>query len=141
MRAFTTKGGQIFEVWESRKEALHDVADIIDGIRYAIEIGQRTDDLLWVQYKDGSHYCISEEGEEGKFKKINIEAIIDENYDTTAIQKELIEDGEKSTWQIAAASASVLFIVGVFTLLIFSKEEKNQDEKELTKELVCHDAE
>lgn len=65
----------------------------------------------------------------------------DENYDTTAIQKELIEDGEKSTWQIAAASASVLFIVGVFTLLIFLKEEKNQDEKELTKELVCHDAE
>lgn len=59
MRTFTTKGGQIFEVWESRKEALHDVADIIDGIRYAIEIGQRTDDLLWVQYKDGSHYCIS----------------------------------------------------------------------------------
>lgn len=48
MRAFTTKGGQIFEVWENRKEALHDVADIIDGIRYAIEIGQRTDDLLWV---------------------------------------------------------------------------------------------
>lgn len=39
MRAFTTKGGQIFEVWENRKEALHDVADIIDGIRYAIEIG------------------------------------------------------------------------------------------------------
>lgn len=65
----------------------------------------------------------------------------DENYDTTAIQKELIEDGEKSTWQIAVASASSLFVVGVFTLLIFSKEEKNQDEKELTKELVCHDAE
>lgn len=64
----------------------------------------------------------------------------DENYDTTAIQKELIEDGEKSTWQIAAASASLLFIVGVFALLIFSNEEKNQDEKELTKELVCHDA-
>ncbi|RGS43542.1 hypothetical protein DWX94_04280 [Coprococcus eutactus] len=85
MRAFTTKGGQIFEVWENRKEALHDVADIIDGIRYAIEIGQRTDDLLWVQYKDGSHYCISEEGEEGRFKKINIEAIIDQNDCTTMI--------------------------------------------------------
>jgi hypothetical protein len=64
----------------------------------------------------------------------------DENYDTTAIQKELIEDGEKSTWQIAVASASSLFVVGAFTLLVFSKEEKNQDEKELTKELVCHDA-
>lgn len=85
MRAFTTKGGQIFEVWENRKEALHDVADIIDGIRYAIEIGQRTDDLLWVQYKDGSHYCISEEGKEGRFKKINIEAIIDQNDCTTMI--------------------------------------------------------
>ena len=46
-----------------------------------------------------------------------------ENYDTTAIQKELIEDGEKSTWQIAAASASSLFVVGVFTLLLFSKKE------------------
>ena len=64
----------------------------------------------------------------------------DENYDTTAIQKELIEDGEKDTWHIAIASASSLFIVGVFTLLVFSKEEKNQDEKELTKELVYHDA-
>ncbi|MEI3243769.1 hypothetical protein [Coprococcus eutactus] len=47
----------------------------------------------------------------------------DENYDTTAIQKELIEDGEKSTWQIAVASASSLFVVGVFTLLLFSKKE------------------
>mgnify|MGYP000233652372 FL=1 len=47
----------------------------------------------------------------------------DENYDTTAIQKELIEEGEKSTWQIAAASASSLFVVGVFTLLLFSKKE------------------
>ena len=47
----------------------------------------------------------------------------DENYDTTAIQKELIEDGEKRTWQIAAASASSLFVVGVFTLLLFSKKE------------------
>lgn len=79
MKSFETKSGQIFEMWESRKEALHNVADIIDGIRYANEIGQRTDDYLWIQYKDGSHYCISEEGEEGKFKKINIEAIIDEN--------------------------------------------------------------
>ena len=64
----------------------------------------------------------------------------DANYDPPAIQKELIEDGEKSTWQIAVASASSLFVVGAFTLLVFSKEEKNQDEKELTKELVCHDA-
>ena len=39
MRTFTTKGGQIFEVWESRKEALHDVADIIDGIRYQSKSG------------------------------------------------------------------------------------------------------
>jgi hypothetical protein len=85
MKVLETKSGQVFEIWESRKEALHDVADIIDGIRYANKIGQRTDDLLWVQYKDGSHYCISEEGEEGKFKKINIEAIIDENDCTTMI--------------------------------------------------------
>lgn len=79
MKVLETKSGQIFEIWESRKEALHDVADIIDGIRYANKIGQHTDDFLWVQYKDGSHYCINEDGEEGKFKKINIEAIIDEN--------------------------------------------------------------
>lgn len=79
MKTFETKSGQIFEIWESRKEALHDVADVIDGLRYANEIGQRTDDYLWIQYKDGSHYCISEEGEEGVFKKVNIETIIGEN--------------------------------------------------------------
>ena len=85
MITITTKGEQIFEVWENRKEALHDIADIINDIRFANEIGQRTDDFLWVQYKDGSHYCIGEEGEEGKFKKTNIEAIIDENACTTMI--------------------------------------------------------
>lgn len=82
MKTFETKSGQIFEIWESRKEALHDVADIIDGLRYANEIGQRTDDYLWIQYKDGSHYCISEEG---VFKKVNIEAIIGENACTIMI--------------------------------------------------------
>lgn len=85
MKTFETKSGQIFEIWESRKEALHDVVDIIDGIKYANKIGQRTDEYLWIQYKDGSHYCISEEGEEGIFKKINIEAIIDENACTIMI--------------------------------------------------------
>lgn len=30
MKVLETKSGQIFEIWESRKEALHDVADIID---------------------------------------------------------------------------------------------------------------
>ena len=43
--------------------------------------------------------------------------------DVSKDQKELIEDGEKSTWQIAVASASSLFVVGVFTLLLFSKKE------------------
>ena len=62
MKSFETKSGQVFEIWESRKEALHDVIDIIDGLRYANKIGQRTDDYLWIQYKDGNHYCISEEG-------------------------------------------------------------------------------
>lgn len=58
----------------------------------------------------------------------------DENYDTTAIQKKLIEDGEKSIWHMAIASALLLFAVSIFTLTIFSKEEKK-----LVKELVCHD--
>lgn len=79
MKSFETKSGQVFEIWESRKEALHDVIDIIDGLRYVNKIGQRTDDYLWIQYKDGNHYCISEEGEEGVFKKINIESIMSEN--------------------------------------------------------------
>lgn len=85
MKSFETKSGQIFEIWESRKEALHDVADIIDGIKYANKIGQRIDDCLWIQYKDGSHYRISEESGEGVFKKVNIEAIINENECTTMI--------------------------------------------------------
>lgn len=58
----------------------------------------------------------------------------DENYDTTAIQKKLIEDGEKDTWHMAIASALLLFAVSIFALTVFSKEEKK-----LVKELVCHD--
>lgn len=58
----------------------------------------------------------------------------DENYDTTAIQKKLIEDGEKSVWHVAIASALLLFAVSIFALTVFSKEEKK-----LVKELVCHD--
>lgn len=58
----------------------------------------------------------------------------DENYDTTAIQKKLIEDGEKSVWHMAIASALLLFAVSIFALTVFSKEEKK-----LVKELVCHD--
>lgn len=42
----------------------------------------------------------------------------DENYNTTTIQKKLIEDGEKDTWHIAIAMASLLFVVGVFILLL-----------------------
>lgn len=83
MKTIETKVGQVFEVWESRKEALHDVIDIIEGIKYALDNDQRTDDSLWIQYKDGSHYYIGEDGEEGKFKKTNIESIIDENSSTT----------------------------------------------------------
>lgn len=92
MKTITTKGGQIFERWESRKEALHDVVDIIDGIRFSLELIESNnpyihsvDDFLWIRYKDGTHYCIGEEGEEGKFKKTNIEAIIDENPCTTML--------------------------------------------------------
>ena len=58
----------------------------------------------------------------------------DENYYTTAIQKKLIEDGEKSVWHMAIASALLLFAVSIFALTVFSKEEKK-----LVKELVCHD--
>lgn len=45
----------------------------------------------------------------------------DENYDTTAIQKKLIEDGEKSVWHMAIASALLLFAVSIFALTVFSK--------------------
>lgn len=81
--------GEIYGVLEALRllfkinQSSRDVDSVT--VYHAIEIGQRTDDLLWVQYKDGSHYCISEEGEEGKFKKINIEAIFDENDCTTMI--------------------------------------------------------
>ena len=85
MKTIETKIGQVFEIWENRKEAIHDIVDIIDGIRFAIETNQRTDETLYIRYKDGSHYFIGEEGEEGKFRKTNIETIIDENPCTTMV--------------------------------------------------------
>lgn len=77
--------GQVFEIWTSRTEALHDIADIIDGIKDSMTRYRFIDDGVWIQYNDGSHYYIGELGEEGKFRKTGISCIIYENAETTAL--------------------------------------------------------
>lgn len=85
MRYIDTLSGQTFEIWDSRQEALHDVADIIEGIKGQLDMYGTTYESLWVQYTDGSHYYLGDLGEEGKFRKTGISCIIDENECTTML--------------------------------------------------------
>lgn len=85
MRYIDTKSGQTFEIWDSRQEALHDVADIIEGIKGQLDMYGTTYDSLWIQYNDGSHYYLGDIGEDGKFKKTGISCTIYENESTTQV--------------------------------------------------------
>ena len=94
MKQIETAEGQLFEIWTSRTEALHDITTIIDDIRYALEHPENPymviDDSVWIQYKDGSHYYIGDQGEEGKFRKTGISCIIDENSATTMLYGDFV---------------------------------------------------
>ncbi len=85
MKYIETAEGQVFEIWTSRAEAVHDVADIIDGIKWSLDYYGHTYDSIWIQYNDGSHYYLGDLGEEGKFRKTGISCIIYENESTTQV--------------------------------------------------------
>lgn len=87
MKTIETKGGEIFEIWESRKEAIKDVVEIImwaDNLEY-----WDCNDTLYISYNDGTCYYIDDCGiREGKFKKTGIKSIIYSNASTTAVYGE-----------------------------------------------------
>lgn len=85
MKYIETVEGQVFEIWTSRAEAVHDTIDIIDGIKWSIDYYGHAYDSIWIQYNDGSHYYLGDLGEEGKFKKTGIACIIYENESTTQV--------------------------------------------------------
>lgn len=85
MKTIETKGGQIIEVWESLKEALHDLqtlSDDTDKFSFMFE-----EDTLLIKYKDGKYFTAAGfSGEiEGKFRKTCIETIIYSNSSTTVV--------------------------------------------------------
>lgn len=81
MKTIETKGGMIFEIWESRKEALYD----IEMLDMDLDFYGWEDDSLYVEYKDGSFFYIGGGEIEGKLKKNNIKAIIYSNPSTTCL--------------------------------------------------------
>ena len=87
MKTIITKGGQYFEIWESRKEALKDVVENImwlDDTEY-----WDGDSTLYIGYKDGTYFYVDDCGNrEGKFKKTGITSIIFSNGCTTAVDGE-----------------------------------------------------
>ena len=78
MKTIITKGGQYFEIWESRKEALKDVIENImwlDDTEY-----WDGDTTLYIGYKDGTCFYVDDCGNrEGKFKKTGITSDIQLN--------------------------------------------------------------
>lgn len=81
MKTFETKGGMIFEVYESRKEILTMIMDCYIDNKDFID----DDFSLFVQYKDGSFYYLSGATEKGRFKKAGIETVIESNPATTSL--------------------------------------------------------
>lgn len=79
MKEITTQNGQIFEIFESRKEA-------IGWIKFYDFNDMPEDDSVFIQYKDGSHFYAGNGWEvEGTFKKNNIDTIIVQNACTTQL--------------------------------------------------------
>lgn len=111
MKTIETKGGQIFEIWESRKEAIHDIE--------MMEMDPEwwdSNDTLYISYKDGSCFYIGDDGiAEGKFKKTGIVSIIYSNTCTVAAYGEYTiyniddidetyteeNDDEEKCWNVA----------------------------------------
>ncbi len=81
MKTIETKGGMIFEIWESRKEVLHDI-EMLEWDNLDCWV----DDSLYIEYKDGSYFSVTDTfGVEGKFKKTNIKTVIYGNSATTCV--------------------------------------------------------
>lgn len=79
MKKTVTKNGQEFYIWGSRKEALKDVAVILEGMKCAFVEGAEMDDSLYIKYKDGRIYSFDKFGESGKFRKTNFDTVIYSN--------------------------------------------------------------
>ena len=80
MTSIETKCGQIFELFDSRKEALECISNYDFG-------DMPVDDTIWVEYKDGTHFAAGFNGGEieGIYRKTNISAIIISNACTTQV--------------------------------------------------------
>ena len=87
MKTIITKGGQYFEIRESRKEALKDV---VENIIWNNDTGWwDSDSTLYIGYNDGTFFYVDDCGNrEGKFKKTGITSIISSNACTTAVYGE-----------------------------------------------------
>lgn len=87
MKTIVTKGGQYFEIWESRKEALKDIED---NVSWARDTGYwDSDSTLYIGYNDGTCFYVDDSGNfEGKFRKTNIKSIIYSNACTTMLYGE-----------------------------------------------------
>lgn len=80
MKTLTTKGGQIFEIFENLSEAKRTINDdYLNNMDYISE-----DDTLFIKYKDGSIFSIFDVVE-GTYKKTGIETVILSNGSTTQI--------------------------------------------------------
>ena len=74
-------GNQIIEEYTSLKEIVSMVVDnYITNMDYLIP-----DQTLYIEYKDGSSYYVSDCIEYGKFKKTGIKKVIEDNGSTYAV--------------------------------------------------------
>lgn len=75
MKEFTTKGGQIFDIFASLNEAKAYIMDNYINNKEFID----DDFALFIEYKGGSYYYLCGSEECGTFKKTGIKTIIESN--------------------------------------------------------------
>lgn len=82
--------GQVFEVM-SLRDGMREAQEMVDADAYSVETfgreayGLDSDESLWVEYADGTHYSLGYGEEPGRFKRTGITCIIIENGYTTQV--------------------------------------------------------
>lgn len=97
-RSFLLDNGQVIEQM-SMRDGMRQARDMVDADRYAEDVfgegayGIGSDESLWVEYADGTHFSLGYGEEPGRFRMTGATCVIIENgYTTQVAGKYRIED-------------------------------------------------
>jgi hypothetical protein len=98
MTTIKKENGQIFEIFNTQSEAVEMIKDCFKNNKEWLS----DDDTLYIRYKDGSSYYLSEGIEEGSFKRIGLELVIISNGSTNQLfgTFEIVQNEKYGDWDV-----------------------------------------